>query len=70
MRPVISGVVVGVLVCFGLLLAFATGTGPIELLLWLLIRVLSGVGVTKLLRLGSHPRRKRQIPPAKAWLGR
>lgn len=53
MNPVLSGIFVGVLVFFGLLVAFAGGTGPAELVLWLVFAVLSGVLVTKLLRLGS-----------------
>lgn len=53
MSHVLSGIFVGVLVFFGLLFAFAGGTGPIELVLWLVIGVVSGVVVTTLLRLGS-----------------
>jgi len=54
-RPVsqvISGIFVGVLVFFGLIYAFAGGTGPLELFLWIALAVVSGVVVTKLLRLG------------------
>ena len=52
-NQILSGIFVGVLVFFGLLFAFAGGTGPLELLLWLVLGIVSGVVVTKLLRLGS-----------------
>jgi hypothetical protein len=52
-RSVLSGVFVGVLVFLALLVAFATSTGLVELFLWLLIAAVTGVVVTKLLRLGT-----------------
>ena len=50
----ISGVIVGVVVFWILLISFARDTGPVELVLWLVIGVVTGVVVTKLLRRGSR----------------
>jgi hypothetical protein len=50
MKAVLSGVAVGVLVFFGLLFAFASGTGPVELLLWLLVAIAGGVVTTRVTR--------------------
>jgi hypothetical protein len=47
MKAVIVGVVVGLVVFLLLLVAFASGTGPIELLLWLALAVLSGAVAAK-----------------------
>jgi hypothetical protein len=54
-KSVIGGIVAGLLVFFLLIAVFATSTGPVELLLWVVISVVVGVAVTKLLRLGEKP---------------
>ncbi len=55
MRAVIVGTVVGALLFFALLVAFASGTGTLELLLWLALALLSGVLAAKLSRSSSLP---------------
>ena len=56
MASVLWGVFVGVCVFLMLLVGFAGGTGPIELVLWAVLGVASGALVTTLLRLGSRPK--------------
>ena len=50
MKEILVGVVVGVLVFFGLLMVFASGTGEVELLLWFVIAIVSGVFAAKAAR--------------------
>jgi len=52
-KPLPSGIVVGVLVFLLLLFTFASGTGSGELLLWALIAFAAGATTTALLRRSS-----------------
>jgi hypothetical protein len=53
MKAVLSGVVVAVLVFFVLLFVFASGTGPVELLLWFVLALVSGFVTARLVRRGT-----------------
>jgi pheromone shutdown protein TraB len=48
MKSWATGLVAGFLVFFALLVAFGSGTGILELLLWLLIVVAVGLGTARL----------------------
>lgn len=50
MKPLLSGVIVGVLVFVLLLFAFASGTGLWELLLWAIVAVAAGAVTSTVLR--------------------
>ncbi len=54
MKAILGGVLVAVLVFAILLGAFASATGPVELVLWLILAIASGVLVARSIRGGGR----------------